>query len=1274
MPPLSRFLRSTRVVPAAAILVGLGCLTAIPGAAPAARSRPHALAADGCGPITKVYTTDPDFNLGTLNGVVTNTNQLELSATATTWPFAWIANAGEGTISKVNTQTGDEVGRYYTGPPDGGGSYLYLSPSRTVVDKDGNCWVANRTNGAFLPSVSEILVTGGDDRNNNSNIETSTDLNSDGDCADAGEILPWGQDERVKRYYEIGSTQNNPARGMVIDKAGFLWVGLSQTGTLHKLNPNLPIATYAPNQPPSVAPSLATISTGHLPYGLALSPDGMIYQSTLGGWALEIDPGLASGGTAFGPAVTADSIFHDGANYGIAVDKNCIVWLALVASPVAWQGCVRWDPSLTGGNPANGWTISGPGAPGPGRGITVDFNNKIWMSCNDGNNSVVRYNNTPTPTVSAVYPTPSPTPVGVGVASGGNIIVTPNSGSQWCKLNEITGALVSLPGPQLAGYGPYTYSDFTGSLQSVTSSQQGTWNVITDGLSNARIWNFVGWNQGTPPGTSVTVEARAAQTLPLLSAATWITIGTPGPQAPMAGRYIENQVRLVRAVEGCAATFVTPVLYDLTVAGICDTCAFAFCPGDTTVPCEGPLGAVVEFPPPELESDCVGYTVTCTPPSGNFPIGVTPVVCTAVSGSDTVICKFNVTVLPGCDPTPTGACCLATNCIVTTEAGCLQQGGIYFGNGSNCTVGCNYHCIPPPNKMSVWLKLDPPSSGGGGSDTPNQANPKLGGLLVHNPTPLLGEYVDGSYSFNGSTQYVELPSRAGAVGDGDFSIDAWIRTSAASGIQPIVDKRSPPPVQGYGYFLANGYPSVQLAVGGVSSTFSLDGINGGPQAFVADGNWHLVAVSVARGSVDGVRFYVDGSPVGSAFDPTPQAGSLDNTVPLYIARSHPVPVARYFAGPIDEIEIIHDIISPARVAELHSAGVAGKCPELCYATQNVPCCNGVSSTSSFTVCNYDGVSHVYSYGLSTINGGPGCSAVGPTSFTPNTGTVTVPAAGCVTVPLIIGCPTNIPIGQVACYQVSLFNHDTGRLFACRGSVTRPNKWCLKWQLGDPVEVTGIVALDEAHATKMNIKVTNLERTFSGPLDYQIRAFAGHDEDPSTALRLNGLPPGEPVFGTLSVAPGETGTVSLSVEYPKAWLIGYDRIAVYSDNSDGTVDKVGEIAVRGVSTEVVGVPGHEPTDGNPVVTDRLFLAVPNPFGASGLIRFRLPEQADVKLRLYDLIGRSVKIFYMERRLEAGEHGVEWNTVDGRGERLKTGLYLLKLEAGKRSETVKVIVRR
>src|SRR6185503_9923221 len=59
---------------------------------------------NGCTGLTKVYTLDADFMLGTLSGVVTNSDQLELSPTTTTWPYAWIANAHEGTVSKVDTQ------------------------------------------------------------------------------------------------------------------------------------------------------------------------------------------------------------------------------------------------------------------------------------------------------------------------------------------------------------------------------------------------------------------------------------------------------------------------------------------------------------------------------------------------------------------------------------------------------------------------------------------------------------------------------------------------------------------------------------------------------------------------------------------------------------------------------------------------------------------------------------------------------------------------------------------------------------------------------------------------------------------------------------------------------------------------------------------------------------------------------------------------------------------------------------------------------------------
>jgi sugar lactone lactonase YvrE len=1276
MPPVRQVPHTVRVVPFLALLVALDAPVAAVAAAPVWRPAPTAAASEPCGPFTKLYTSDADFNQGALSGVVTNSGQLELSNAATTWPYAWIANAGDGTLSKVNTLTGNEEGRYHTGPPDNANSYAHLYPSRTVVDRNGACWVANRTLGPYVASVTQVVLTGGDDRNNNNSIETSTDLNADGDCADPGELLPWGQDERVKRHYRVGNTLNDGARGMVIDKAGFLWVGITGTQTLHKLDPNLPIATYAPNQPPAVAPSLATIFTGHTPYGLALSPNGMIYQSTAGNYALEIDPGLASGGTAFGPAVTPDSIFHDGANYGIAVDRNCIVWLAIPWHPTAPDGVVRWDPSLTNGNPLAGWTFSGPGAPAGTRGITVDFNNNVWATCNDTSNSVVRYSNTPTPTVTGVFPTPALTACGVGAASDGHIIVTSNGSSVWAKVDNTTGAVLPLPGPQLTGYLPYTYSDFTGALQSVTSFQQGTWNVVTDGLSSARVWDLVSWTPSTPPGTSVIVEARAAQTLPQLSAASWITLGAPGPQAPLPGRYIETQVRLIRAVEGCAASFVTPILYDLTVGGTCDTCAFANCPPDTTLPCQFPEGAIFEYTPPALEPDCgPGYVYTCVPPSGSvLPIGVTPVTCTAVNGPDTVVCRFNVTVLPGCDPSPTGACCLGTTCTVTTHAACVQQGGIYFGDGSNCTVGCRYDCVPPPNAMSVWLKLDPDGSGAGTAETPNLAAPERPGTLVGGPTPLFGEGVGGAYEFDGASQYVELSPLAGAVGAGDFTIDAWVRTSAAAGVVPIVDKRTSPPVRGYGLFLQNGFPALTLAVDGSSSTFALSDLNGGPEAFVADGAWHLVAVSVDRDATDGVRFHVDGHPVGGAFDPTPRMGSLDSPAPLLVGRDN-APVARYFPGPLDEIEIIHEVVSPLRLAGLHAAGAGGKCPETCYATQNAPCCDGISTTSSFTVCNHDVVPHVYSYGVSAVNGGPGCGAVGPVGFAPTSGQITVPAGGCATVPLYINCPSYIPPGQVACYRVSLFNHDTARLFACTGSVRPPNKWCLKWVPLEPVEFTGFLPLAEGLTATVNLEVRNLARTpATSTLDYQVRVFGGHDDDPTTAVSLNGLPPGEPVLGSVPVGAGATAVVPVTVRYPKGWRIGYDRLALLADDDgDGTVEKLAETALRGVPAGTVGVPDR-PVPGAAADAGRLFLAVPNPFADGGPIRFRLPERAEVRLRLYDLGGRAVRAFHMETRLEAGDHAVPWDARDGRGEPLKAGLYFLRLEAGERGESIKIVVRR
>ncbi|NNF05387.1 MAG: hypothetical protein HKN21_01370, partial [Candidatus Eisenbacteria bacterium] len=367
-----------------------------------------------CGDAYKLYTLDADFNQGNLNGLITNSDQLEISPTPTTFGFGWIANADEGTISKIDMATGNELARYYTGPPDGAGKYAYLYPSRTVVDEDGNCWVANRTGSGRLPSVTQILANGAIDLNGDNQLTTS------GDCCPAdgqitlgtAEILPWGQDEAVIRHYQIGTTVNNFARGLAIDKGGFLWVGLSSDLRIAKLRPDHPTAIYGSHQPQTTVPEEASVplctqpNSCQVPYGIALSPNGFLYVSTIGSLAFEIDPGLNSGGTAAGPAVTQNYINHGpDRNYGIAVDQDCIVWLAKYGgSPGSTQGCIRWDPTVGVNNPALGFTNSVGTTQGGGRGITVDFNGDIWMATND-TDGVTKFNNANPPVVLGNYGT-----------------------------------------------------------------------------------------------------------------------------------------------------------------------------------------------------------------------------------------------------------------------------------------------------------------------------------------------------------------------------------------------------------------------------------------------------------------------------------------------------------------------------------------------------------------------------------------------------------------------------------------------------------------------------------------------------------------------------------------------------------------------------------------------------------------------------------------------------------------------------------------------------
>ena len=80
--------------------------------------------------------------------------------------------------------------------------------------------------------------------------------------------------------------------------------------------------------------------------------------------------------------------------------------------------------------------------------------------------------------------------------------------------------------------------------------------------------------------------------------------------------------------------------------------------------------------------------------------------------------------------------------------------------------------------------------------------------------------------------------------------------------------------------------------------------------------------------------------------------------------------------------------------------------------------------------------------------------------------------------------------------------------------------------------------------------------------------------------------------------------------------------------------------------------------------------PNPFNPSTTISYDLSEQAVVKLTVYDIQGHQITT--LQNDLKApGNYELPWNGSDQFGNRVATGMYFCRLEAGSYSQTIKLL---
>jgi len=118
------------------------------------------------------------------------------------------------------------------------------------------------------------------------------------------------------------------------------------------------------------------------------------------------------------------------------------------------------------------------------------------------------------------------------------------------------------------------------------------------------------------------------------------------------------------------------------------------------------------------------------------------------------------------------------------------------------------------------------------------------------------------------------------------------------------------------------------------------------------------------------------------------------------------------------------------------------------------------------------------------------------------------------------------------------------------------------------------------------------------------------------------------------------------------------------------DPVNPLVTIPVEIKVVSVIGIGDLEQMPT-TFAISQNYPNPFNPTTSFKYQLPEVADVKLVIYNVLGQKVRTL-INKGVEPGYHTIEWNGFNDAGNQVATGLYIYRFEAGNYVKTMKMMM--
>jgi methionine-rich copper-binding protein CopC len=81
--------------------------------------------------------------------------------------------------------------------------------------------------------------------------------------------------------------------------------------------------------------------------------------------------------------------------------------------------------------------------------------------------------------------------------------------------------------------------------------------------------------------------------------------------------------------------------------------------------------------------------------------------------------------------------------------------------------------------------------------------------------------------------------------------------------------------------------------------------------------------------------------------------------------------------------------------------------------------------------------------------------------------------------------------------------------------------------------------------------------------------------------------------------------------------------------------------------------------------------PNPFNPNTEIKYQIPENSRVALKIYNVMGQEV-VSLMDKDLKAGYYTATWDARNASGHEVSAGIYFCTMQAGEFSQTVKMVL--